>query len=36
MTQSAKPFTITIVILNNRQFYKDYFMKVIADIGAIS
>ena len=23
---------VTILILNNRQFYKEYYMKVIADI----
>ena len=34
--QSAILFTVTILILNKRQFYKEYLIKVIADIVANS
>ena len=30
--QSAILFTVATVILNNIQFYKEYLMKIIADI----
>ena len=32
MIQSIAHFTVSIVALNNRQVYKKYLMKVIADI----